>query len=153
MDYGTDMNSGMSVTGDPAGDPVKSGLPLADIVAGKDAAIAILGALIGDGTGRSAVARAIAVEIGCASTLAAVPSRWSAFGRALFECLPPIAFEIPRPIQVAPRPTCGGPAANADIDSAWSRSDLVPRRSCDAMTRLQPREQSLRGLGPARRRG
>lgn len=36
----------MALTGDPEGDPVKSGLPLADIVAGKDAAIAILGALV-----------------------------------------------------------------------------------------------------------
>jgi len=37
----------MSLTGDPNGEPVKSGLPLADIVAGKDAAIAILARLVG----------------------------------------------------------------------------------------------------------
>jgi crotonobetainyl-CoA:carnitine CoA-transferase CaiB-like acyl-CoA transferase len=36
----------MALTGEPSGEPVKSGLPLADIVAGKDAAIVILGALI-----------------------------------------------------------------------------------------------------------
>lgn len=36
----------MALTGEPGGEPVKSGLPLADIVAGKDAAISILAALV-----------------------------------------------------------------------------------------------------------
>lgn len=36
----------MSVTGDPEGDPMKAGIALADIMAGKDATIAILGALL-----------------------------------------------------------------------------------------------------------
>lgn len=35
----------MSITGDPAGDPMKIGIALADIIAGKDATIAILAAL------------------------------------------------------------------------------------------------------------
>jgi crotonobetainyl-CoA:carnitine CoA-transferase CaiB-like acyl-CoA transferase len=37
----------MSVTGEPDGPPLKSGIALADILAGKDAAIGILGALAG----------------------------------------------------------------------------------------------------------
>jgi crotonobetainyl-CoA:carnitine CoA-transferase CaiB-like acyl-CoA transferase len=37
----------MSVTGEPDGPPLKSGIAFADILAGKDAAIAILGALAG----------------------------------------------------------------------------------------------------------
>ena len=36
----------MSVTGEPQGEPMKAGVALADIMAGKDAAIAILGALL-----------------------------------------------------------------------------------------------------------
>jgi crotonobetainyl-CoA:carnitine CoA-transferase CaiB-like acyl-CoA transferase len=36
----------MSITGDPAGDPTKVGVALADIIAGKDATIAILAALV-----------------------------------------------------------------------------------------------------------
>jgi crotonobetainyl-CoA:carnitine CoA-transferase CaiB-like acyl-CoA transferase len=36
----------MSITGDPAGDPMKAGVALADIMSGKDATIAILGALL-----------------------------------------------------------------------------------------------------------
>jgi crotonobetainyl-CoA:carnitine CoA-transferase CaiB-like acyl-CoA transferase len=36
----------MSITGDPNGDPVKVGVALADVLAGKDAAIAILAALL-----------------------------------------------------------------------------------------------------------
>ena len=35
----------MSITGDPAGEPMKVGVALADVIAGKDAAIAMLGAL------------------------------------------------------------------------------------------------------------
>jgi crotonobetainyl-CoA:carnitine CoA-transferase CaiB-like acyl-CoA transferase len=37
----------MAITGDPAGDPMKVGVALADVIAGKDAAIAILSALVG----------------------------------------------------------------------------------------------------------
>lgn len=36
----------MSITGEPDGDPMKMGVALADVIAGKDAAIAILGALV-----------------------------------------------------------------------------------------------------------
>ena len=37
----------MAITGEPNGDPMKVGVALADVVAGKDAAIAILAALVG----------------------------------------------------------------------------------------------------------
>ncbi|MDE3172809.1 MAG: CoA transferase [Gemmatimonadota bacterium] len=43
----------MAITGEPAGDPMKAGVALADVVTGKDAAIAILAALVARGrTGR-----------------------------------------------------------------------------------------------------
>ena len=45
-DYVVQAESGwMAITGDPMGDPMKTGVALADILAGKDAAIAILAAL------------------------------------------------------------------------------------------------------------
>jgi crotonobetainyl-CoA:carnitine CoA-transferase CaiB-like acyl-CoA transferase len=37
----------MAITGEPSGSPKKTGVALADVIAGKDAAIAILGALVG----------------------------------------------------------------------------------------------------------
>jgi crotonobetainyl-CoA:carnitine CoA-transferase CaiB-like acyl-CoA transferase len=39
----------MAITGEPEGDPLRAGVALADIIAGKDAAIAILGALAARG--------------------------------------------------------------------------------------------------------
>ena len=36
----------MAITGEPAGDPMKVGVALADVIAGKDAAITVLGALV-----------------------------------------------------------------------------------------------------------
>ena len=47
-DFVVQAESGwMAVTGDPEGDPTKSGIALADVIAGKDAAVAILAALAG----------------------------------------------------------------------------------------------------------
>jgi crotonobetainyl-CoA:carnitine CoA-transferase CaiB-like acyl-CoA transferase len=40
----------MSITGDPGGDPMKVGVALADVVAGKDAAVAVLAALVARAT-------------------------------------------------------------------------------------------------------
>lgn len=45
----------MSITGEPAGDPMKVGVALADVIAGKDAAIAMLGALARRGLAREPV--------------------------------------------------------------------------------------------------
>ena len=51
-DFVVQAESGwMAVTGDPGGMPMKSGIALADILAGKDAAIAILAALAGQRRG------------------------------------------------------------------------------------------------------
>jgi crotonobetainyl-CoA:carnitine CoA-transferase CaiB-like acyl-CoA transferase len=56
-DFVVQAESGwMSITGEPGGAPMKHGVALADVLAGKDAAIAILGALVArgaDGRGRS----------------------------------------------------------------------------------------------------
>jgi crotonobetainyl-CoA:carnitine CoA-transferase CaiB-like acyl-CoA transferase len=50
-DFVTQAECGwMSITGDPAGDPMKTGVALADVVAGKDAAISILAALVARAT-------------------------------------------------------------------------------------------------------
>jgi crotonobetainyl-CoA:carnitine CoA-transferase CaiB-like acyl-CoA transferase len=47
-DYVVQAESGwMAITGEPDGEPMKCGIALADILAGKDAAIAILAALLG----------------------------------------------------------------------------------------------------------
>ena len=47
-DFVAQAESGwMSITGEPDGDPMKVGVALADVVAGKDAAVAILAALVG----------------------------------------------------------------------------------------------------------
>jgi crotonobetainyl-CoA:carnitine CoA-transferase CaiB-like acyl-CoA transferase len=46
-DFVTQAECGwMAINGEPQGDPMKTGVALADVVAGKDAAIAILGALV-----------------------------------------------------------------------------------------------------------
>ena len=46
-DFVVQAESGwMSITGEPGGEPMKTGVALADVIAGKDAAIAILGALL-----------------------------------------------------------------------------------------------------------
>jgi crotonobetainyl-CoA:carnitine CoA-transferase CaiB-like acyl-CoA transferase len=53
-DFVTQAECGwMAITGEPDGEPMKVGVALADVVAGKDAVIAILAALAGRATGRS----------------------------------------------------------------------------------------------------
>src|SRR6059058_4789787 len=47
----------MAVTGEPTGDPMKVGVALADVIAGKDAAVAILSALVGRGHATTISAR------------------------------------------------------------------------------------------------
>jgi crotonobetainyl-CoA:carnitine CoA-transferase CaiB-like acyl-CoA transferase len=55
-DFVVQAESGwMAISGDPEGEPMKVGVALADVVAGKDAAIGILGALVGRGRGRRGV--------------------------------------------------------------------------------------------------
>jgi crotonobetainyl-CoA:carnitine CoA-transferase CaiB-like acyl-CoA transferase len=53
-DFVVQAESGwMAITGEPDGPPMKSGVALADVVAGKDAAVAILAALLGRDQGAS----------------------------------------------------------------------------------------------------
>lgn len=53
-DFVTQAECGwMAITGEPDGEPMKVGVALADVVAGKDAAIAILAALAARSTGRA----------------------------------------------------------------------------------------------------
>jgi crotonobetainyl-CoA:carnitine CoA-transferase CaiB-like acyl-CoA transferase len=60
----------MAITGDPDGDPMKVGVALADVVAGKDAAIAVLGALVARArTGRG---RRVHVSLAASATAALV---------------------------------------------------------------------------------
>ena len=76
----------MSITGDPAGEPMKHGVALADVLAGKDAAIAILAALVE--RGRTGVGRRIRIALSASAEAALVnvaqntlvsgkaPARW-----------------------------------------------------------------------------
>lgn len=51
----------MSITGEPDGPPMKAGVPLADVIAGKDAAISILAALVA--RGRTSAGRRIVISL------------------------------------------------------------------------------------------
>src|SRR3712207_6710601 len=70
-DFVVQAESGwMAITGAPDGDPMKVGVALADVVAGKDAAIAVLGALLGRATtGRG---RRLHVSLAASATAALV---------------------------------------------------------------------------------
>jgi crotonobetainyl-CoA:carnitine CoA-transferase CaiB-like acyl-CoA transferase len=86
-DFVTQAECGwMAVTGEPSGDPMKTGIALADVVAGKDGAIAILGALVQrfrTGIGRRVIislvdsARAALVNVGQGALVTGrEPVRW-----------------------------------------------------------------------------
>jgi crotonobetainyl-CoA:carnitine CoA-transferase CaiB-like acyl-CoA transferase len=76
----------MSITGEPEGEPMKHGVALADVLAGKDAAIAILAALVE--RGRTGTGRRIQVALAASAEAALVnvaqntlvsgraPTRW-----------------------------------------------------------------------------
>jgi len=71
-DFVVQAESGwMTITGEPAGEPMKTGVALVDLMAGKDAAIAILGALVGRERLTTAADRRIHVTLR-ASALAAL---------------------------------------------------------------------------------
>ena len=62
-DFVVQAESGwMAITGEPDGPPMKTGVALADIIAGKDAATAILAALVGQGRGAS-IERRIVISL------------------------------------------------------------------------------------------
>ena len=61
-DFVTQAESGwMAITGEPAGDPMKVGVALADVIAGKDATIAILAALVE--RGRTATGKRLFISL------------------------------------------------------------------------------------------
>ena len=60
----------MAITGEPEGEPMKSGVALADVIAGKDAAAAILSALVG--RDRSAVSRHLVISLAASARAALV---------------------------------------------------------------------------------
>ena len=72
-DFVVQAESGwMAITGEPEGAPMKIGVALADVVAGKDAAIAILGSLVGRATARPAEDRRLTVALAHSATAALV---------------------------------------------------------------------------------
>jgi crotonobetainyl-CoA:carnitine CoA-transferase CaiB-like acyl-CoA transferase len=109
-DFVVQAESGwMSITGDPAGAPMKHGVALADVMAGKDAAIAILAALVE--RARTGVGRHVRVSLQETAEAALVnvaqnalvsgnaPSRW---GNAHANLVPYQLFDAAdRPIVIA----------------------------------------------------
>ena len=86
-DFVVQAESGwMSITGEPDGAPMKHGIALADVIAGKDAAIAVLGALVA--RGRNGSGRQVHVSLQSSAEAALLnvaqntlvsgdaPSRW-----------------------------------------------------------------------------
>jgi crotonobetainyl-CoA:carnitine CoA-transferase CaiB-like acyl-CoA transferase len=61
----------MAITGDPAGEPTKIGVALADVIAGKDAAIAILAALVRRGVADSMPAEERRIHVSLISSATA----------------------------------------------------------------------------------
>ncbi len=62
----------MAITGDPEGSPMKAGVALADVIAGKDAAIAILAALLSRRTSMPAADRHLVISLAATATAALV---------------------------------------------------------------------------------
>jgi crotonobetainyl-CoA:carnitine CoA-transferase CaiB-like acyl-CoA transferase len=109
-DFVVQAESGwMSITGAPDGDPMKTGIALADVIAGKDAAIAILAALAGRGSsgrgGRVVIslidsARAALMNVAQNALVSGAPAR--RFGNAHANLVPYQLFETKdRPIVIA----------------------------------------------------
>jgi crotonobetainyl-CoA:carnitine CoA-transferase CaiB-like acyl-CoA transferase len=109
-DFVVQAESGwMSITGDPEGGPLKHGIALADILAGKDAAIAILGALVA--RARTGKGRQVQVSLAASAEAALVnvaqntlvsgqaPARW---GNAHANLVPYQLFDAAdRPLVIA----------------------------------------------------
>ena len=72
-DFVVQAESGwMAITGEPTGSPMKVGVALADVIAGKDAANAVLAALVGRGRGRSAAERRTFISLAASAVAALV---------------------------------------------------------------------------------
>jgi len=111
-DFVVQAESGwMAITGEPNGEPMKVGVALADVIAGKDAAVAILGALVGRAAGLPAAGRRLTISLAHSATAALVnvaqnalvggsePPRW---GNAHPNLVPYQLFETAdRPLALA----------------------------------------------------
>ena len=72
-DFVVQAESGwMAITGEPHGEPMKVGVALADVIAGKDAAVAVLAGLAGRGRGRSADERHVFISLAQSAVAALV---------------------------------------------------------------------------------
>jgi crotonobetainyl-CoA:carnitine CoA-transferase CaiB-like acyl-CoA transferase len=136
-DFVTQAECGwMAITGDPGGEPLKVGVALADIVAGKDAAIAILAALVARQSERSRSrrivisladsARAALVNVAQSAIVSGTePKRW---GNAHASIVPYQLFHAKdQPIVIA----VGSDSQWASLVRALGLNDLAADRSLD----------------------
>ena len=144
----------MAITGEPAGAPMKVGMALADVCAGKDAAIAILGCLASRRARPGAADRMITVSLAHSATAALVnvaqnalvtrkePARW---GNAHPNLVPYQLFETAaRPIVLA----VGNDAQWQACCRALNRPDLAAdRRYLVNAGRVEDRVALVRALG------
>jgi crotonobetainyl-CoA:carnitine CoA-transferase CaiB-like acyl-CoA transferase len=143
----------MAITGEPDGAPMKIGVALADVCAGKDAAIAILACLASRGAGTDASHRLITVALAHSATAALLnvaqnalvtgkePARW---GNAHPNLVPYQLFETAdRPIVLA----VGNDAQWLACCRALNRPDLAvdPRYLANA-GRVEGRAALVRAL-------
>jgi len=146
-DFVTQAEGGwMAITGDPQGEPLKVGVALADIVAGKDAAIAILAKLVGRRV--TSADRRIVISLMDSARAALVnvaqnaidsgrePRRW---GNAHPNIVPYQAFHAAdQPIVIA----VGSDSQWVSLVRALSLDDLASDRSLDRNPgRLAARER------------
>ena len=131
-DFVVQAESGwMAITGEPDGDPMKSGVPLADVIAGKDAAIQILAALAAPERPEAPADRRLTVSLSHSATAALVnvaqntiltgeePARW---GNAHPNLVPYQLFDTAdRPIVIA----VGNDAQWRSCCMALDRADLA----------------------------
>lgn len=144
----------MAITGEPEGAPMKIGVALADVCAGKDAAIAILGCLASRGTRPGASDRMITVALAHSATAALVnvaqntlvtgkePRRW---GNAHPNLVPYQLFETAdRPIVLA----VGNDAQWLACCRALDRPDLAAdRRYLTNAGRVEDRAALVHTMG------
>ena len=153
-DFVVQAESGwMAITGEPDGAPMKSGVALADLIAGKDAAIAILAALASRGGGESA-ARHVVISLADSARGAlinvaqnalvsgAAPKRW---GNAHANLVPYQLFQAKdRAIVIA----AGTDAQWRDCVLALGLSELASDPSLETNAgRLAQRERIVAALG------
>lgn len=144
----------MAITGEPDGAPMKVGVALADVCAGKDAAIAVLGCLASRGGRRGASDRLITIALAHSATAALVnvaqntlvtgkePARW---GNAHPNLVPYQVFETAdRPIVLA----VGNDAQWLACCRALDRADLAAAgRYLANAGRVDDRTALVRTLG------